>query len=508
MNGVLQTEGVAEVIDAIDDEKSKFKSIIGYYPNGKKCYENYFENGEVHGMQIGYHESGNVSWKTEYKHGVRDGIYSEYTPAGNIIAEGVVKNDVYTGPFNVYSNEMLITSSFLEKGIRDGKCVFYEHGTLSAECMYKMGVLDGLMVHYNENGAIVEKVNYVNGLPLGRSEDRQGGDISTCLLKEVWTESKLPIRMSVGFKQGALVTSVSEIGKVTTGSILGGIAAALVGVTPTGPTQSEMVEHYTRFDYFDVKIYNDLDVDDFVCSISDIKVEYIRKSKSIEENSVLSHRTFTSIFSGYAAAQEQLAEHKAASTASSAASQTSNSAQSRGLYAHQNATVNVNTNTSANASAVAVYGAAGATEAGAYGVDTNGYAAGAYGGAAGVYGAAGAAAARGNYHSNTAGNSSANQYGMTYGSSTAETKDGYLEYQVYQNEIQKANSQIFRAQNAASVYAEYADYDFFKIAPKTLETKWIGVKPEKRYDKIRLTFRVNNVSCMVEFDYATEIMQH
>lgn len=505
MDGVLRCEGVAEIIDAYDDDKSKFKSLISYYRNGNKEFENFYENGEAHGVQIGYYESGNVAFKTEFKHGVREGYYSEYTPAGNVIVEGVVENNVYTGAVNVYSGEMLTASSFLEKGIRNGKCVFYENGNISAECIYNMGVLDGLMVRYNGNGAIVEKVNYVNGLPLGRFENREDGVISTCLLKEVWTETKLPIRMSVGFRRGSLVTSV---GGSTTGAVLGGIAAAIAGVVSSGSSQSELAERRTYFDYFDLKIYNDLEGEDFACDISDVKVEYIRKTKSIEENSVLSHRAFAGIFSDYASAQEKLAEHKASSTASSAASQTSNYAQSARSYAHQDANVNVNTNASASASAAAVYGAAGATAAGAYGANTNGYAAGVYGGAASVYGAAGAAAARENYHSNTNGSASANQYGLAYGSSSSTTKDGYLEYQIYQNEMQKANSQIYRAQNAAAVYAEYADYDFFRIAPQTLETKWIGVKPEKRYDKIRLTFRVNDVFCMVEFDNVTEIMQH
>lgn len=491
MNGTLQAEGVIEAVDAFDDANSKFKKTIAYYDNGTKAGEFNFENGVYHGIQTEYHPTGNIAWQGSYNHGKLEGTYVEYTAAGNVLREGVVENDLYTGPAYHYVNEVLVTSAYIDKGVIHGKVSNYSNGRLLEETMYNHGVQDGLYCRYNENGIIVEKTNYVNGLPLGTQEDRTGGIIQTCVLKQVQSNGTLPVRISATLKQGALATKA--VAKANTaGAILGTIAGALTNTITEAETG--VVERYTYFDYIDLNIFNDSD-NEYACNITDVTVQYIKKGKYIRPNSAMSHSGFTNIFSSYAKAQEVIAETEAAEKAAAAASVTSSHTQVSNAYSHQESQSSANANVRVNANGS--YNSAGAAASVAYGANNSGNAAGVYREAVGAYSASGKYNANGKYSANT--NSESSQYGSTYGASSAKSKDGFLEYQIYQAEKAKADAAINKAQNDAARFAEYADYSSFRISSKTNIEKWIGVYKEKKYDMVRVFFRVNGIDCFVEF---------
>ena len=69
-------------IEPIDVSKNKY-IIRRYYSNGKKWWEDNYQNGQLHGKSIGWHENGNKWREEEWLNGQLHGKYTEWHYDGN-----------------------------------------------------------------------------------------------------------------------------------------------------------------------------------------------------------------------------------------------------------------------------------------------------------------------------------------------------------------------------------------------------------------------------------------
>ncbi len=484
MDGTLQSEGVVVHLDPYDDTKSIFKNTIHFYKNGQKAQECFYNQGQLHGVQISYYESGGIAQKIEYSNGVKQGIQQAFTESGAVIYDGIYEDDCFTGEYNEYEGDQLIRSAQVVHDLPHGKVLLYKNDHLVAEQNYKNGLLDGTSYSYDDFGSIVEVSNYVQGLPLGRSENREDGKIRTNIYKEIKCGDNSPIRISVTFKKANIPTGAISTSK-SYGPLLIELAAVALGESTS--TERETIHNrYVQFDYFDVYFHNDTFAH-IKGYLSDIKVEYIRKNKAKEDNSAMPRNQLVAIFEAYAAATATVARENAEHTATAAATTSSKSTQASGSYSHQKESGKAN----ANATGVIARGDAGV------GYNTNGT------GAAVI--AARVGAAEGNYNANAT--KKTNQYDVARTSSTTSNKDGLLEYQIRQQESAEAEAKIQRTNSMIAQYADLAHYESFTIKPHELAHKWIGANREKKFDKVRLSFSLNGTAYSVEFDYETELKQ-
>ncbi|PBQ31944.1 hypothetical protein CNR22_09235 [Sphingobacteriaceae bacterium] len=120
------------------------KTVICYYPNGKKSFEANYTNGDLNGKRILYHSNGKLMEDTEFYFDVQNGVSKEYYSNGNL---RILQN---------YSYNRL-----------EGKSEnYYENGTLRSEQNYKNGVEHGWFKYYDANGKLVKSVLYYNGDPI------------------------------------------------------------------------------------------------------------------------------------------------------------------------------------------------------------------------------------------------------------------------------------------------------------------------------------------------------
>lgn len=118
-------------------------SLVGYYPNGAKAYEENYEAGTLSGAKRIYFSNGKLCGEYYYVNGESDGPFAEYYPNGNVCVKGRHRFDQLDGVVEVYD----------------------ETGALIRTVSYKLGELHGPTVYYTKKVKSAE-VEFYNGLPL------------------------------------------------------------------------------------------------------------------------------------------------------------------------------------------------------------------------------------------------------------------------------------------------------------------------------------------------------
>lgn len=160
------------------DKEDSVLLATGQYLNGKKT-----------GKWIWYHESGNKLSEGSYSNGLKTGKWYEwsdnyaYVSIGNFSAgrkEG--KWLEYTIPMQEENGEKMLASSVqYHLGLCNGNVFYYfENGRISGSHTYKMGSQHGYSRQYHENGKLSSVSYAVNGKMTGKniSYDEEGKIIS------------------------------------------------------------------------------------------------------------------------------------------------------------------------------------------------------------------------------------------------------------------------------------------------------------------------------------------
>lgn len=92
-----------------------------------------------------------------------------------------------------------------------------------------------------------------------------------------------------------------------------------------------------------------------------------------------------------------------------------------------------------------------------------------------------------------------NQRHTSTSSTTTTTTDGYLRYQVYQQEKTKADSVAKKIENAVAEAADTGIYSQFTINKNGKITKEILAYSKKKIDLIRVSFDLNGVTYVTEW---------
>ncbi|MEI9918653.1 MAG: hypothetical protein WDO14_07605 [Bacteroidota bacterium] len=118
-------------------------SVVAYYPNGVKAYEEEYENGTLSGAKRIYFSSGKLCREYHYVNGNNDGSFVEYYPNGKLCLKGQYRFNLSEGVLEAYD----------------------ETGALIKTVSYKLDELHGPTVYYSKGVKSME-VEFYNGLPL------------------------------------------------------------------------------------------------------------------------------------------------------------------------------------------------------------------------------------------------------------------------------------------------------------------------------------------------------
>lgn len=149
-----------------------------------------FDSGEADGLlfyvmpyveKVWNYENGQLSGMVSYSNGEQEGPWEEYYENGQLRARGSLSNGERDGPFeSYYENGQLRKKGSFSNGDRIGKYKeYYENGQLRRSGSYsEEGVMvigtrvnnDGLWVYFHENGQLMARSNWSNGIQDGPHE--------------------------------------------------------------------------------------------------------------------------------------------------------------------------------------------------------------------------------------------------------------------------------------------------------------------------------------------------
>lgn len=154
-----------------------------YYPDGSpKIVATYNKEGEPEGIRREYAEDGTIESSYIFRNGImigegiitekgeRDGYWREYYDDGTLYAEGKYEKDVRVGPWKFYHKNGIVRQegTYNAEGKPEGEWFwYYDSGNILREEYYYLGSLDGLMVEYDENGKVIARGEFIEGMEEG-----------------------------------------------------------------------------------------------------------------------------------------------------------------------------------------------------------------------------------------------------------------------------------------------------------------------------------------------------
>lgn len=409
------------------------------------CVDKYDDLKSIYkGPQLEYYNNGNIKREFSYQEGLIEGTQKEY------LEDGTLK---------------MVTN--FQNGIKDGEEIYYIDGKPIKIVSYKKGRIHGTLQELDEFGNPIVQGTYDNGLAVGAYTFKSGGDIYRGKYKEINPSLNPHIRISCSVQQE----------KVAVKTQFNWLSLSW---------DNAYKEKYVEIINFDLNIQN-LSEQDIICQIDNVKIEYVNKKGKTSKNVALSESEALDIFQTGAAHLINSAYKEANRVAYTAATQTHTSYSSNTSHNTTNVNIKNNSQASSKNSSVSV-GVAGAVAA-----DNNGYA------VAGVGASASASASSNTAKKKSETTGSINQTQNSYNSSTAKTTDGYLQYQVYQQEKVAADKLKEDVEKTVSEFADNFMYVNFEIKNNDVIKKAIIGNAQNKLDTIRLSFDLNGITYTTEW---------
>ncbi|MEJ2594325.1 MAG: hypothetical protein P8100_04205 [bacterium] len=167
---------------------------IALYSCDKNVKKDYWENGNPRSSlsyQDGkWHPNGKLESEMKYLSGMRNGMETIYDVRGNKISEAYYVNDTLDGSFRQwYSDGIPRVEGAYVKGLFDGQWLYYDangnvvgignfekgsglqkgwwpNGNLKREINYRQNVKHGTEKWYDEQGELINTIEYTMGVPL------------------------------------------------------------------------------------------------------------------------------------------------------------------------------------------------------------------------------------------------------------------------------------------------------------------------------------------------------
>lgn len=384
-----------------------------------------------------------------------------------------LENGVQQGELQIYNGDKLYLTTSFVNGKEEGKrTTYYPSGKKSSEQVISNNLENGLYESYDENGRVVNRVPYKNGLPVGtvilNMKDLDGA--TSYKYYEMNSAPDSPLFISVYASKKEYTVSDRRL------------------KTRSGDKISGHHDHFNILRY-DLFIQNLTD-ESITTSLDNIKVITYKKNAKKKEN-VSSPRSFAGkelnkgsgneldiyideenakeICVRHFSHESEVAYENASDIAKSAATTTSNSLGYQTDYSKASATQTSGTASAAIGGAASRYGAVG----------NNGYV---FGGSRGGWAALGASASK----------SSASASSLSYSSNIQSTRtvSGAVYYQVLEAEQNKAANYIFQVQRQSMDEIERLITSDFSIpAHQSIEREILA--SEELEDFIELSFTIN-----------------
>lgn len=414
-------------------------TVTSYFDNGNKKSITPFKNNMIDGKYLEYYENGTLKKDVSHKDDMRNGKYLEYYEDGTLRKDLSFKDDMRNGNIKTY----------------------YSNGVLANDAQFKNDRLDGVYKRYNQKGQSISETHYRKGVPVGLSFS---GSKRT-YYKQFIDEDNLNASVCVMVVNAYLDQDI----KIKTNS-----GSSVKFNKGKGNNLSNYI--IRRFTF---NIDNHL-AEDLMCSITNVKVEYIKSGKPSKDMAI-SAETIGNLIQYWKNLQTKTLLDWAKYNAKKAATTTTTNSASTTSSAYANSSQNVNGNYKANASG---YGAA-------YGANNSGQRAYAASGYTGNYNASG----------NVTNNYSGNAYGTTNTRTSSAQVDGNLEYQILQNEMAEAEKKIEGVNQEATEVVSQSAVSSFQVKQGDTTTMIISASEYGgSYDTIRLTFDFNGVPHSIEWN--------
>ena len=149
------------------DTGSKSQAIL-YYVNGTIKSRGQYVNKKKDGLWIYYNDVGNKISQENYQNGLLNGESIYYHLDGKV-AEiyPYVNNEKHGGATVFYKSGDLNMKCFYVHGKKNGLAEFYYNSPskqLESKGIYLLGVKDSIWNFYNEEGDLMQKIEYKNGV--------------------------------------------------------------------------------------------------------------------------------------------------------------------------------------------------------------------------------------------------------------------------------------------------------------------------------------------------------
>ena len=125
----------------------------GHNRRGLIQYQNYFVNGQHHGVQFAYHENGQLAYKINYSNGKEHGIQELW-----------YENDTGQGCQLTYRH------NYVDGQLHGLQETWYENGQIESRNHHTNGVQHGVQLSWYNNGKLLYKNHYENGVWHGIQE--------------------------------------------------------------------------------------------------------------------------------------------------------------------------------------------------------------------------------------------------------------------------------------------------------------------------------------------------
>jgi len=174
---------INDVLQLDAPELAKLDIKTEYFPDGKIKSSGPVKNGQPFGAHRMYDDSGNIVKADIYDSGrivaegildesnIQQGHWKEFHPNGQLSAEGNYVNGTRVGAWKFYymSGNRFEEGKYDNHGKAIGKWVwFYDDGKTLRESNFHVGLQDGDFAEYAEDGGVITKGIYLDGLKEGK----------------------------------------------------------------------------------------------------------------------------------------------------------------------------------------------------------------------------------------------------------------------------------------------------------------------------------------------------
>jgi len=155
-----------------NDEGEKDGLWIYYDNKGNVTSEENYKNGKLDGVFTSYHENNKKQLIANYLEGKVTGTYKKFNKPGALIEQGTLNDGKLDGDYLTFyrlgENFPDYNKVPYKMGVVEGLLSeFWENGQLYTSIMFKDDKRQGEQIKYYDDGKIMSKTNYVNNLETG-----------------------------------------------------------------------------------------------------------------------------------------------------------------------------------------------------------------------------------------------------------------------------------------------------------------------------------------------------